>query len=123
MFNVLLCSIRSKLFLKFNKYMEIRSKVVFNSKNRFIILLLASMSLLLVPAVAMLFSSEVVWTPYDFAIATVVLLGTVLLAELILRMFPRKKQRIYLIALLFILLGVLWTEMAVGVFGSPIAGT
>ena len=123
MFNVLLCSIRSKLFLKFNKYMEIRSKVVFNSKNRFIILLLASMSLLLVPAVAMLFSSEVVWTPYDFAIATVVLLGTVLLAELILRMFPRKKQRIYLIALLFILFGVLWTEMAVGVFGSPIAGT
>ena len=103
--------------------MKARSKFVFNSKNRLIILLLASMSLLLVPAVAMLFSSEVVWTPYDFAIATVVLLGTVLLAELILRMFPRKKQRIYLITLLFILFGVLWIELAVGVFGSPIAGT
>lgn len=103
--------------------MEARSKFVFNSKNRFIILLLASMSLLLVPAVAMLFSSEVVWTSYDFTIAALVILGTVVLAELILRMFPRKKQRIYLIALLFILFGVLWIEMAVGVFGSPIAGT
>lgn len=81
------------------------------------------MSLLLVPAVAMLFSSEVVWTPYDFTIAALVILGTVVLAELILRMFQRKKQRIYLIALLFILFGVLWIEMAVGVFGSPIAGT
>lgn len=95
-----------------------------NFKNtRLLILLGAAGSLLLIPLVAMQFTNEVSWSAFDFAIASIILLGTVIPVELVLQSVTTKSQRIWMICVLIILLLLVWAELAVGIFGSPFAGS
>lgn len=95
-----------------------------NFKNtRLLILLGAAASLLLIPLVAMQFTNEVSWSAFDFAIASIILLGTVIPVELVLQSVTTKSQRIWMICVLIILLLLVWAELAVGIFGSPFAGS
>lgn len=79
--------------------------------------------LLLIPFIAMQFTNEVNWSPFDFIVAAVLLLGTGLLCELAIRKINNIKYRIAICAAILIALILLWIELAVGIFGSPIAGT
>lgn len=95
-----------------------------NFKNtRLLILLGAAGSLLLIPLVAMQFTNEVSWSAFDFAIASIILLGTIIPVEMVLRPVTKKSQRIWMICVLTILLLLVWAELAVGIFGSPFAGS
>lgn len=78
--------------------------------------------LLLIPLIAMQFTEEVNWTGTDFVVAGVLLLSTGLLIEFVLRKVTKTRNRIMLTLGILFLLFVLWAEMAVGIFGSPIAG-
>jgi hypothetical protein len=69
--------------------------------------------LLFIPLIAMQFTDEVNWTLSDFIVAAILLFGTVFLIEGVLRMVRKTK----------LVLLLLWAEMAVGLFGSPIAGS
>jgi len=78
--------------------------------------------LLLIPAVAMQFTQEVQWSIGDFLVMGVLLFclgaGLDLLRQ---KIFSKPRRRIWtLVVVLFFLL--LWAEMAVGIFNSPIAG-
>lgn len=79
--------------------------------------------LLVVPLVAMQFTTEVKWSFFDFLVAGFLLFGTGLLLELILRKVKTIRQRIILCAVLFITLALVWAELAVGIFGTPFAGS
>ncbi|WP_081209360.1 hypothetical protein [Salegentibacter sediminis] len=79
--------------------------------------------LLLIPLVAMQFSAEVVWTTSDFVIAAVLLLSTGLAIEFILRRVKTIKNRIILSGIILAILFLIWAELAVGVFGTPFAGS
>ncbi|GGD36199.1 hypothetical protein [Flavobacterium orientale] len=79
--------------------------------------------LLLVPLVAMQFTEEVNWDVFDFVVAGVLLLGTGLLCEFVLRTVRSVKGRLILCGLLLLVLFLVWAELAVGVFGSPFAGS
>ncbi|SFO76610.1 hypothetical protein SAMN05428949_6550 [Chitinophaga sp. YR627] len=79
--------------------------------------------LLMVPLVAMQFTAEVKWSFFDFLVAGFLLFGTGLLLELILRKVKTIRQRIILCAVLFITLALVWAELAVGIFGTPFAGS
>ena len=79
--------------------------------------------LLCVPLIAMQFSEGVVWTAFDFIVAGILLFGTGLLLELVLSKFTKTKHRIMLCLALFSILFLVWAELAVGIFGSPIAGS
>lgn len=79
--------------------------------------------LLLIPLIAMQFTNEVVWTLSDFIIAGILLLGTGLLCELVIRKIATQKNRIIVCGIILVLLVLTWMEMAVGLFGSPIAGS
>ncbi len=94
-----------------------------NMQNkRLIIIVLVVALLLLIPFIAMQFTNEVNWSWFDFIAAAVLLLGTGLLCELVLRKVKKNAYRIIIcVALLFILL-LIWAELAVGIFGSPVAG-
>lgn len=85
--------------------------------------MLAAMLLLTVPLAAMHFSTSVIWTASDFAVAGVLLLGTGLLCEFILRIVRKPKLRLMLCAAILLLLFLIWAELAVGIFGSPLAGS
>ncbi|MVM30289.1 hypothetical protein GO755_09610 [Spirosoma sp. HMF4905] len=86
-------------------------------------ILLAVAALLFIPFIAMQFTNEVNWTLFDFVVAGVLLFGTGLLIELVLRMATTVKYRIALCAVILVALLLIWVELAVGIFGSPIAGS
>ena len=78
--------------------------------------------LLLIPLIAMQFTNEVNWTLFDFVAAGVLLLGTGLLCELVIRKVTNIKYRIAICAVLLAALILVWLELAVGIFGTPFAG-
>jgi peptidoglycan/LPS O-acetylase OafA/YrhL len=78
--------------------------------------------LLLIPFTAMQFTHEVNWTLFDFVVAGVLLLGTGLLCELVMRKVKKVNHRIALCAVLLAALLLVWIELAVGIFGTPLSG-
>jgi peptidoglycan/LPS O-acetylase OafA/YrhL len=79
--------------------------------------------LLLIPFIAMQFTDEVHWSLFDFAIAGVLLLGTGLMCELVMRKVKKIEHRIVICVGLLAALFLVWVELAVGIFGTPFAGT
>ena len=79
--------------------------------------------LLLIPLIAMQFTDEVNWTLSDFGAAGVLLLGTGLMCELVIRKVRKNKYRIAICVALLAALLLIWVELAVGIFGSPFAGS
>jgi hypothetical protein len=94
------------------------------SKNkRFFIFLLAVAIILCIPLFAMLFTEEVNWNLMDFAVAGSLLVGTALTIEFILQRIKSTNHRIILAMILLLGLVLIWIELAVGIFGSSIAGS
>ena len=90
--------------------------------KRFSILTFAPLALLLIPLIAMHYSDEVHWTLIDFAIMGVLWLVAGMWTQRVVKRvksFPRRATYIILVILLFLLV---WAELAVGIFGSPLAG-
>ncbi|MRR22336.1 hypothetical protein EG830_05075 [bacterium] len=93
-------------------------------KNKRLIIILAAMSvLLLIPFIAMQFTDEVDWSIRDFAIMGVMLYGTGLLCELVLRKVKSVQNRILICGAVVIAFLLIWAELAVGIFGTPLAGS
>ncbi len=93
-------------------------------KNKRLTLIFAVVALLLlIPFTAMQFTSEVDWSRSDFIIAAILLLGTGLSIELVLRKVKDKKHRMLFSLSILAILFVVWAELAVGIFGSPFAGS
>ena len=86
-------------------------------------IVLTAVLLLLIPFIAMQFTDEVNWSLFDFAIAGVLLLGTGLMCEFVMRKVKNVKYRIAICAALLTALLLIWIELAVGIFGTPFAGT
>lgn len=74
------------------------------------------MALLLLPLIAMQFSSEVNWTLVDFIVGGALLIGTGLLCDLVLRKVKTTKYRILACLTIFLALLLIWAELAVGFF-------
>jgi hypothetical protein len=85
--------------------------------------LLGTGAILLVPLVAMRFTREVNWTALDFAVAGVLLAGIGSIYVLLTRKLRTVPQRRAIGAGLLLTLMLVWAELAVGIFGSPIAGS
>jgi len=91
--------------------------------KRLIGIIVTVATILFIPFVAMQFTNEVNWTFFDFLVAGILLLGTGLIIELTIRAVKNKNYQIGLIAAILIILFLVWAELAVGIFGSPIAGS
>ncbi len=91
--------------------------------KRLIIILTAIAILLLIPFVAMQFSNEVNWTSSDFIIMGILLTGTGLLCEIIMRKEKTIKNRIIICGVILFVFFLVWAELAVGVLGTPFAGS
>jgi len=94
-----------------------------NKNKRLINILLAAPLLLLIPFIAMQFSSEVNWSFMDFLVMGVLLVCTGLMLEFVIRKVSKKNIRIVLIAITLIVFLLIWVELGVGVFGTPFAGS
>lgn len=86
-------------------------------------ILLTATSILLLPLIAMQFTTEVDWDLRDFLIMGVLLYGTGLTIELVLRKVKDNTKRLLLCGAILGILFLVWAELAVGVFGTPFAGS
>jgi hypothetical protein len=85
--------------------------------------LLGTAAILMAPLVAMRFTAEVNWGPLDFAAAAVLLAGTGSLYVLLTRKLRTAGQRRAIGGGLLLTMLLVWLELAVGLFGSPLAGS
>ena len=92
------------------------------NKRLFGILIMAA-TLLLIPFIAMQFTNQVAWRLSDFIIMGTLLLGTGLICELILRKVKNINKRIALCIIAILVFLIIWAELAIGVFGTPFAGS
>lgn len=92
------------------------------NKRRTIILVVIGFIVLL-PVIGMQFSTEVDWNALDFLIAGL-LLGVIGLAiEVVFLSTKNTKQRLIITAIVLFLGFLVWAELAVGIFGTPLAGS
>ena len=90
--------------------------------KRLIGIFTATAIILLIPLIAMQFTDEVNWTLSDFLVMGFLLISTGLLFELIIRNVSKINWRIALSLVLLLLFFLIWAELAVGIFGTPLAG-
>ena len=90
--------------------------------RRFSLVFIATSVLLSIPLIAMLFTNEVDWSPFDFLIMGGLLLSTGLAIEFFTRKVKNKTMGVVLVLSTLLVFLLIWAELAVGVFGTPFAG-
>lgn len=91
--------------------------------KRLTTLLVIPLFLLLLPLIGMQVSDEVDWDLFDFIVMGILLFGTALTIEFILRKVSSTQKRLIFCGIVLLAFFVIWAELAVGIFGTPIAGS
>jgi len=79
--------------------------------------------LLLLPLIGMFVSNEVNWSFFDFIVMGILILSFSFGIKQVLKTIKNTKYRILIIGLILILFLLTWAELAVGIFGTPFAGS
>ncbi len=119
----------SKIFTYFviqstfkNEFQTQKRRFMIAQNKRFIAIMLTVTFLLLVPLIAMQFTQEVNWTLSDFAAAASLLLVTGIVCEFVMRRVKKVQYRIAICVAILAIFFLVWIELAVGIFGTPLAG-
>jgi hypothetical protein len=92
-------------------------------KKSFIRIAIVVGLILLVPLVAMQFTDEVGWDLADFVVMGALLFGAGLALDFaVKKLIAPAYQALAVIAIVIIFL-LMWAELAVGIFGTPFAGS
>ena len=92
--------------------------------NKRLVFIFISIGVLLsIPLIAMQFTEEVNWLPLDFLIMGFLLLSVGLIIELVLRKVRKNEHRFLLVLGTLLVFLLVWAELAVGIFGTPFAGS
>ena len=84
---------------------------------------LLAQPLLLVPLIAMQFTNKVDWDGRDFILAGILLAGVGVAIQMIVSGVRNNPRQAILGLALFAVALLIWAELALGVFGSPFAGS
>ncbi len=63
------------------------------------------------------------WMPGDFGVMGILLFGTGLAIDFAARKIGNRTHRVLAIASIVLMLLLIWAELAVGIFGTPFAGS
>jgi len=85
-------------------------------QKRVVGIVVAIVLILMIPFVAMQFTTEVDWSPMDFVIMGALLLGTGLICEMVLRSVKTVQKRVIYIGAVMFAFFLIWAELAVGIF-------
>ena len=85
--------------------------------------ILAAELVLLVPLIATMFTDEADWNIADFIIVGVLLAGIGFAAQLVISGLKNNNQQVVIGIVLAGAMLLIWAELAVGIFGSPFAGS
>lgn len=114
---------RPSIIGNFNHLTNTNTMEIINQNKRLVTILSIATAILFIPLIAMNFTNEVKWTLFDFIVGGVLLVGTGITLEFILRKIKTLKYRIIFGTALFVILFLIWAELAVGIFGTPFAGS
>jgi len=103
--------------------MKTENKSQTNLTQRLLITFGTVLAILSIPLIAMQFTKEVNWDLSDFIIMGLLLSVTGLAIEFVTRKIKSFNLKIVLTAVILFLLFLIWAELAVGIFGSPFAGS
>lgn len=92
------------------------------NKKSLMLISTVSLTLLLIPLIAMQFTSEVDWGLFDFIIAGILIFGVGVLFSYITRKVVSTKYRVLFIIFVLILFILIWTELGVGIFSTSFVG-
>ena len=87
------------------------------------VLLLAVSGLLLIPFIAGQFTDEVSWSGMDYLVMGTLLLVAGLGLAAVAQFVRKPAHRLMLGAAVVAVFLLLWAELAVGIFGTPLAGS
>jgi uncharacterized protein YybS (DUF2232 family) len=85
-------------------------------------LILGVAALLCIPLIGGLISNEVNWKLFDFVVMAFLLTLTGLAAILVYNKFKNSKLKFLFITLVGVVFLLAYVELAIGIFGTPIAG-
>lgn len=92
-----------------------------NKRLRVILLLVAA--ILMIPFIAMQFTDEVNWKLFDFILMGSLLFLVGLVLDLVMRKVKKLPYRVAISVIIVLTFILIWAELAVGIFGSPFAGS
>ena len=79
--------------------------------------------LLLIPLLGNVFSDEVNWSLFDFLVMGTILLTMGILINLIIDKLKKRSFKVLLIIVTLLVFALIYLELAVGIFGTPFAGS
>ena len=79
--------------------------------------------LLLIPLIGMTITDEINWSPFDFIIMGSLLIFLSIGINFASNRAKNLKNRVLYIGLLVMIFMLIWAELAVGLFGTPFAGS
>ncbi|MFC4632877.1 hypothetical protein ACFO3O_03105 [Dokdonia ponticola] len=79
--------------------------------------------ILLIPLIAMQFTDEVQWSLMDFIVVGALLISAGLAINYIHKTLKNSTSRTLITIGVIILFLLIWAELAVGIFGTPLAGS
>jgi len=82
-----------------------------------------SLLLLLIPLIGMAITDEINWSPFDFIIMGSLLIFLSIGINFVINRTKNLKNRVLYIGILVIIFMLIWAELAVGLFGTPFAGS
>ncbi len=85
--------------------------------------ILHALSPLLIPLLANQISDQVNWNVMDFITMGILLIFSGYWTQIVIKKIKSKSKKVVFISLILLIFLLLWAEMAVGIFNSPIAGS
>jgi hypothetical protein len=79
--------------------------------------------LLLIPLIGMTITDEINWSAFDFIIMGSLLIALSIGINLVSTSVKNLKNRFLYIGILVLIFVLIWAELAVGIFGTPFAGS
>ena len=79
--------------------------------------------LLLIPLLGNFFSDEVNWSLFDFLVMGIILLTFGILINIIIDKLKKRSFKVLFIIVTLLVFALIYLELAVGIFGSPFAGS
>jgi len=76
-----------------------------------------------IPLIAMQFTDEVSWKISDFVVMGILLLSIGIICDITIRKVSKIKHRISICIAILVVFILIWAELAVGIFGTPFAGS
>ena len=80
-------------------------------------------TILLIPLLAMQFTNEVNWSGFDFLVMGSLVFLSGLAIQFVRHKLKIRKSRIIASSAILLVLFIIWAELAVGILGTPFAGS